>query len=381
MANNNKTKKGAASIYVVVFVTLLLGIITVSFVRLILRESTDTTNSELSASSRDAALAGVEDAKRAIDANYTGTVGMNECGYVKAAVWNDYDPSDPNSDPEVMIQTNSNGTSKTEQAYTCVTINPRVSEYKGKLDGDNTVAIIPLKGTDNPDYVEFSWQQNVNGSSLVFQNGSSFTDLDNQNAASGEIKAPVISFQYIQVPSTVDPVGNYDPYKQNTSIYYLTPEKDDDTVVTEFALARNDEGYKNEKKGVNCTTSRELVCKIKANLPAGSDTMTKYLVVSLPYGQSSTGSQTDFEVKMFKSGGGVVEFDGVQYLVDSTGRANDLYTRLGVRLNSVDPNFPYPQFSLQTEGPLMKYFWVTEKCRKVDNGSVDDTCPTSGDLS
>lgn len=377
-----KTKKGAASIYAVVFVTLLLGIVTVSFVRLILRESTDTTNSELSSSSRDAALAGVEDAKRAIDANYSGPVPMNDCGYVKAAVWNSYDPSSPDASPEVKIQetTSADSDSKTEQAYTCVTIDPDVLEYKGSLDSSTPVAIIPLKTeSTSPTKVEFSWQLNNNGASTIkYPNKDAFQNKDAQSSTSGDLIAPVISFQYIQMNDTSDPVGDYDPYNSNTSTFFLTPAGSGSG--TTISLARSDST--NNKTNVECTTGNDYVCQVTATLPSSaSGSANKYLVISLPYGVASTGSQTDFQVRMLDNSGNPIPFHGVQYLVDSTGRANDLYTRLEVRLNTVDPNFPYPQFALQTAGNLEKYFWVTNNCQKIDNGVVQQPrCNDSGEL-
>ena len=61
-----QTKQGAASIFVVIFTTLLLGVITLSFVRIMISEANQTTNYDLSQSAYDSALAGIEDAKVAL---------------------------------------------------------------------------------------------------------------------------------------------------------------------------------------------------------------------------------------------------------------------------------------------------------------------------
>ena len=61
-----KTKKGMASLYLVAFTTLLLGVLTMSFVRVMVTESKESSNSDLSQSAYDSALAGIEDAKTAI---------------------------------------------------------------------------------------------------------------------------------------------------------------------------------------------------------------------------------------------------------------------------------------------------------------------------
>ncbi len=369
-----KTKKGAASIYAVVFVTLLLGIVAVSFVRLILRGSSDTTNNELASSSRDSALAGVEDAKRAVDLylQNTSLADPTKCDFVSTIL---YGTSD-----EVKISETSTGNSRTEQAYTCVIVDPSVEEYKGYLDNSSTVAIIPLKynSPSGPDKIEFSWQLNNNNtSSITYPNQSYFENKDKQSASASELIAPVISLEYVQASQTLDPVADYEPYKPNSSVHILTPVSGASSPSLSFT--RNDSPIDRTK--VHCTTTNEYICSVTVSLPSDHTDKDKYLIVSLPYGIASTGSQTDFKVRMLKNDGTPVNFFGVQILVDSTGRANDLYTRLEVRLNNVDPNFPYPQFAVQTNGDLEKQFWVSKGCQKIDNGQVTDShCPNSGFL-
>lgn len=61
-----KTKKGMASLYLVAFTTLLLGVVTMSFTSIMINERKEASNSDLSQSAFDSALAGIEDAKTAI---------------------------------------------------------------------------------------------------------------------------------------------------------------------------------------------------------------------------------------------------------------------------------------------------------------------------
>ena len=67
LQNFRESKKGVASLYAVVFATILFGVITLSFVRIILSEARQSDDDELSQSAYDSALAGVEDAKRAVN--------------------------------------------------------------------------------------------------------------------------------------------------------------------------------------------------------------------------------------------------------------------------------------------------------------------------
>lgn len=81
-------ERGAVSIFIVIFAALLMTIVTIGFVRIMVNDQSQATNSDLSQSAYDSALAGVEDAKRAL-LQYqticaTGTVA--ECNAATAGV-------------------------------------------------------------------------------------------------------------------------------------------------------------------------------------------------------------------------------------------------------------------------------------------------------
>ena len=92
MQYNKKFKTGVTSIYIVIFSTLLLSVIVVSFISLILSEYSRTVDAKLAQSAYDSALAGVEDAKLALIAyrnctmNADNTIGWQSsvnCSDVK----------------------------------------------------------------------------------------------------------------------------------------------------------------------------------------------------------------------------------------------------------------------------------------------------------
>ena len=166
-----KTRKGAASIYIVIFTTTLLGIISLSFVRIMLAESARTTNYSLSQSAYNSALAGVEDAKIVLlryqscvnKGSYASSTGNpKECqkyydyfGTFEHGTTTAQDCSavgrilhgNSNSSSETLIQKRDNGSSNNiiDQAYTCVKVAAYTEDFLAVLRNDNPTKLIPLR--------------------------------------------------------------------------------------------------------------------------------------------------------------------------------------------------------------------------------------------
>lgn len=108
---------------------------------------------------------------------------------------------------------------------------------------------------------------------------------------------------------------------------------------------------------------------------------TFFLVLNLPYG--SPGTEVSVELRNCKNdsdsiytergegdstGCKTVYFANVQPIVDSTGRANDLFRRVEARVELVDNYFPIANYALAVEDPnsdddtVEKDFYVTNNC-------------------
>ena len=421
--SKSKTKRGATSLYVVIFITLLFGIITLSFVRLIISEAVKTTNTDLSQSAYDSALAGVEDAKTALlkyhdclSRGYSGNRSGNECEQV---IYNmqaniDNGSCDPvartlgrkqESDGSVIIQETQDSTQKGNsanllQAYTCVKINEELDDYRTTLDTNNRLRIIPIRSSeiDQLGSIKIRWfsDQNKGGQNFNWF-GISRKDIP---------VPPVISVQFLQADTRfkLSHLSVSSASGTDRATAYLVPSRSSD--LTNNSISARDFASSNNK-GVNnrtvnghnvagnlrlykvlcadASSSAEWLCEATIDIPktyAGSTDRNDgatFAIVTLPYG----GPNTDLSVLLYKTNGEIINFTGVQARVDSTGRANDLYRRIETRVELVDVNFPYPEFTIQmnddANNVIKKNFAVTRNCW-ISEGGGYMTCPDNTDL-
>ena len=190
--NKASTKKGVASLYIVIFATMLFGVITLSCMRIMLSEFGQSSDDDLSRSAYDAAMAGVEDAKTAVNRYYDclgGNGSSNNCDeaarnmlfrencnvsigvaeYLYGGAYNAGAES-----PEVMVQEGNHGTNSndnnSDQAYTCVVVSDIVPDYRGTLTSDTKTKVVPL-GVRTPERptnlnqvksIRLSWYSQLN---------------------------------------------------------------------------------------------------------------------------------------------------------------------------------------------------------------------------
>lgn len=411
----NHTKKGVASIYVVVFATILFGVVTLSFTRIILSEASQSSNDDLSRSAYDAALAGVEDAKLIVNKYY-------ECLQTPGAACDDYNVfGDDNCedgfalaeklygvDGEVFIQESSNSTDKdnpaADQAYTCVLVSDITPDYRGTLTSDTRTKVIPIQivgsgATTIADSgkklgrITFSWysdlNQGANASTHNFKTTNGSASFPNAN---DKTIPPTIQLTLIKTPKNID-LNSFHSENNEGGVVYSTMvflPSGEDSNTPELTLTPEEiRDAGNASTGsttstnapftLACTHSREFACVV--NLDVNGIVATDgnlLLIASLPYGDA----YTDFAVSLSsekddKDNRSPISFKGAQISVDSTGRTSNLFRRVETRLDPADLFFPYPQFALESGGTgsddsIKKNFWVTANCW-TERG----TCPNN----
>ncbi len=378
----SSTKKGVASLYVVIFATILFGVITLSFIRIILSESKQSSNDDLSQSAYDSALAGVEDAKIAVNRYYqcmNNGGNLNSCGFdtlfggdcddfkLKEYLGYDYEG-------EVLIQESNSNNS--DQAYTCTILSNIVSDYRSTLTSDTRTRVVPLgigaTSLSQVKTIEFRWYSEINGTEFKNLNHNGTLAEANQSTT-----PPTISLTLLKTPANF----SIDDFNNSTSLNYSTmvllpSDASDGSAVTalsqnDISLAGNSDKTSsgvpiaNTPYRVQCTHS-EFACTLTLgtstsplSFDAGGNAI---LIVSLPYGDTVT----DFAVTLRNAGGDIIPFENVQVSVDSTGRANQLLRRVESRLDPADTFFPYPQYEVELTGTddesLLKYYWITANC-------------------
>ncbi len=397
----SKNKKGAASLYVVIFTTILFGVITLSFIRIILSESRQSSNDDLSQSAYDAALAGVEDAKIAVNQYYkclSSNPNDSSCNQYRGKTpfggdcshsnLLDYLGRDTGSDSEVKIQESSSNNS--DQAYTCVLLSDETADYRATLTSDTRTKVVPLgvrRGSDG-NYVssnlneaksiKFSWYSDLNGTKMknINTHNGLFSDKN------GATVPPVVSLTLIKAHGQINIRDlNTDDNGSDYSTMILLPtdpskEDSTDTITNDQIAAAGNASSKNSPFQIKCQSGGDFACEVTLSGLSFNADDSAFLVISLPYGDE----YTDFKVALKNSNGEDMPFKGVQVSVDSTGRTNQLIRRVETRLDPADLFFPYPQYELDFNGnpneeAIRKKFWITNNCW-TDQG----TCNNNGQL-
>lgn len=386
-------EQGAVSLFVVIFAALLMTIVTVGFIQLMLKDQQQATTSDLSQSAYDSAQAGVEDAKRLLLLDQSCRNGTAASAVNCAAVTSALTPAPSESETScntlvraglvgeannetIIQQSDGDAAAALDQAYTCVKIAVNTDDYKGEI-GVNQSDIIPLRGVSEFDTVELSW----------------FSSKD----VSTSIENPVVEFPTTGADVSLPPVGekwqqNYPALmrthlmqmgggfkledfndsqpgnKSGANTLFLYPSATG-LDVKDFALDARRSPL-NTPQQVQCNssfTAREYACRVSLKLPVPIDGNTTqrnaYLRLTALY------NNAHYRITL-KNGTTDVKFNGVQPVVDSTGRASDMFRRVRARIE-LKGDFAYPEAALDLQGDLCKNFTVTD----ADDGySGTTTC-------
>ena len=386
-----QSERGGVSIFIVIFTALLITIVTTSFTQLMVRNQQQATNNDLSQSAYDAALAGVEDAKRLLVKlarcdkagepcadDIRTAISENKCDTLKAgglSVQND-------AGGEEAV-----GAVDLNQAYTCVKIQTDRPYIDGDLEADTGSKTLRLKVKDGDEFnrVRISWYTEKN-----LQDANAGLGYNRDNATS---------------PNVPDPVNNSQPLHQKSSWGTTTPPimraqliqfRKNDVKLSAFSSSNtpnaktaflypnfsiipdiattldywtNDHrpsGSGSRPQDAGCVKGDTYMCSVVIELPdpEGGTPATReaYLQLAALY------NATSFKVELY-NGASPVNFKEVEPVVDSTGRASDLFRRVRASVSVGSVGLPVPDAALNVNGNVCKNFSVTN-----DSGDYQQNC-------
>lgn len=393
--SGRSNQHGAVSIFIVIFTALLVTVISVSFIRLMIQNQQQATTTDLSQSAYDSAQAGIEDAKRLLityEKLCTQTSAPDaQCATLERLLRVDMPCTTiqeagiagTRGDKEVLVKQSENDAAL-QQAYTCVKVMIDTDDYIGAA---NTGAsrIVPLKGTSDFNQVILEWYSQVDLQDASDAPGERTIELSSdlslpklkdwpRNKPS-LMRAQLIQFGPSFKLSEFDRVGDG---QSNARTLFLVPsiagrdidrpaDFGADTRLSQAAEALQPVAC--ERNFSTSTVDKNFACSVKLLLPnvvGATDTArTAYLRLDPIYN-----SLTHFSVKLQKDGA-PVKFKDVQPIVDSTGRANDLFRRVQSRVELENDLFPYPESAIDITGNLCKTFLVTDKASDYSPGLCD----------
>lgn len=398
MISISNRQSGAVSLFVVIFATLLITVVTVSFLRLMISDQNQAASNDLSQSAYDSAQAGIEDAKRALlryqaicdrdgesaCRNLANDIDNAACNAALVSVLPsaDIQTTDGTATGEVRVQQSASSESdkKLDQAYTCVKIKLKTDDYVGSLS-DGQSKLVPLKGiaadgTTSFNRVTVNWftgediGQATSGAYAVDVPVEEIPRSLFLQSAWPANRPPVLRVQLMQFGSNFS-LSEFDTMtdsnQSNANTVFLYPAQTG-AATNSFVSrdSRRTDGEAHTPKassadaplGATCQPSLSTggyACSATFTLPTpvGGGTRTAFLRITPLY------NHTHFQVTLNRSGTTPLQFNGVQPEIDSTGRANSMFRRVASRVDLIDTSFPYPDGAVDVAGNLCKDFAVT----------------------
>lgn len=370
---------GGVSIFIVIFTALLITVVTASFAQLMVRNQQQASANDLSQSAYDSALAGVEDAKRALvklqecedDEVSTGCAGIrdalksNDCDSLATAGVVTF------RDGEVPV-----GDKELNQAYTCVKVQLDTPSFKDDGVAPGVPVVVPLKSKEAFDKVRISWftkddlsnaTSNAGVETVAFMPSVNRV-LPNEGgwpeSAPALLRAQLIQFnkeQHIKLDD-LSKKGT-----KNAQTLFLYPQEYGTSSPQSQSFATTDtrrgNAQQNTPMPASCNTVFDkfggYACQVELTLPLPEDGGTKENREAYLQLQSYYQLYTSFKVELIE-GNKVVNMNEVQPRVDSTGRASSLFRRIEANISlSGGVGLAYPDAALSVGGDLCKNFFIT----------------------
>lgn len=342
--NNNKSNEsGLVSIVIASILMIIMALITLGFSRVVQNEQRQSIDTQLSTQAFYAAESGI---------NFVAS----QAGFPGATAKTDCDVSGYNNG---VIDAGEQGVQ-----FTCVLIEPTPEDLVFGNDSvtTNKPRVVPFNLNGNPSSINFQWTDN--DSNNVRNNCGGVNNLIFDTNSANWDKIGILRLDLIGVPS-----GNFGRQalldNQFNAILYPCNAATGSSSVAFAAY----QGSANVGKilPVNCAVQNndpnsaddDYECRIEiTGLPAG---ISRYVAHF-----NSIYNDLNVRITADDSSNSPLRFADSQAVVDSTGRANDVFRRVQARVPLYE-SFLQPNAALQTLDDICKLY-------QVGTSSVTDNC-------
>lgn len=380
-----KFQSGAVSLFIVVFTSMLLAVVTIGFTKIMLSDQQQASVEDVSQSAYDSAMSGVEDAKRLVLLHQACESGeatnTASCAAARSALGDNRTVDNQSCDTlreagivggasgdEVPIRQTSSGSAaerELDQAYTCVKVATQLKDYLGHLAKD-TAAVIPLVVPDNFTSVKLSWfniddipesrRNNINitypTSPVTLHKSSSGWGVDNTDTP------PMIRAQVIQTGESGN-LSDFNTAAGANSAFFYPVNRGGNTNYSMVNSGREDKAIANTQPvSARCDSDNvrnsKYACSINILPNPVSVSGQRYVYLHL----TSFYKSTNYKIEFNDGLGNAMEFGSPQIEIDSTGRANNLFRRIATRVETTG-KLSYPtSAALSVKQSLCKDFIV-----------------------
>lgn len=399
-------ESGQASMVTVAMFMMLFAAIAVSFTFVVISASRQALNDSLQSSAKIAAESGVEDAKRLIvycynkrsGGSYTTPDAQQLCpqvigklstdlegmgcdeilGLMKGKGISDVEEEDNGRGYRVRVGNNSGGKNENNEYYQCLKIATKTDNYQGVVNNLGKSIIVPLRvvNTQNQAAViaslEIEWHRNVTGNDgddPAKMNGAMGTGLPPAGTwNSGNSNRPAVlrvervgalkgnftldSLADSDTALTLRPSVNGNGGGKDKNRYHLGDYKPYYQSGRDSISPNNQYGGRAPIVEAKCDGA-DYACKTIFEDSLDTTKTDYYLRINAIY------RSTHFKITAYGQNGKKLYFDGVQPLVDVTGRSSDSFSRIQARLKpSFDKNADstnwWPEYVIDTNGKVCK---------------------------
>ena len=342
-----KDENGFASLVIAVILILVMSLTTIGFAELMRKETRSATDRHLSSQAFYAAETGINDAEKAIEAGYGADgSGKPNCKPLEEG--------DTEAGAQYLKPNKNNVGTEQGVSYTCLLINPTPDKIVYTVGGQSKTMLITGVSSANPSQkVEIremiiGWTAKEEGNQGRFQGiGAGFKTASQWGNSTGVLRLGLTPLHTTNI--------NRDALINDTYTAFLYPfgrSTSAQPEVKNYADSRGDTG--GSIHGGNCHRDNPA----DHNLPGECNVKITGLN-SANYLLSLRSIYTDLNVKIFAYdvNGQRVLFDGVQTVIDSTGKAQDVLRRIQVykpNRNSLTKT----DFGLETTGSICKQLQI-----------------------